>query len=186
MHLYDTRDLMIADLIKPGARICEVGVFTGQFSRVLWTTKPSELVLIDIFEGINISGNQDGCNVVSADLGKSYEFLKKASEGLPIKILKGRSEEILPTFKDEWFDMIYIDGDHSYEGVKRDLLLALKKTKRGGLLLLHDYDINPKKCPYNYDFIPEINKAVKEFCKEFHYEIFAVANDGCMSCAIRV
>lgn len=35
-------------------------------------------------------------------------------------------------------DMLFIDGDHSYEGSKRDFLVYGDMVKNGGLILLHD------------------------------------------------
>lgn len=190
MKIYETRNEMINDLLQPdtiGLRVCEVGVFKGDFAEEILKTKPLELVLIDPWKGMNISGNADGVNVVSANLDEEYwRLCRKYENRKKVKLIRGLSYEVLEGFADNYFDAVYIDGDHSYAGVKKDLLVSLRKVKKNGILMLHDFDLNPKKCPYNYDFIPEINRAVKEFCKEFHYEIFAVANDGCMSCAIRV
>lgn len=39
-------------------------------------------------------------------------------------------------------DMVFIDGDHSYEAVKWDTKLALSCLKTGGMLVWHDY-LNP-------------------------------------------
>lgn len=36
--------------------------------------------------------------------------------------------------------LLFIDGDHSYEGVKGDTLLWEPKVKPGGVILYHDYD----------------------------------------------
>jgi predicted O-methyltransferase YrrM len=44
----------------------------------------------------------------------------------------------------EWggpkFDMVFIDGDHSYEGCKGDILAWTPHLKRGGILAVHDYN----------------------------------------------
>jgi predicted O-methyltransferase YrrM len=40
-------------------------------------------------------------------------------------------------------DFVFIDGDHSYEGVKRDLAAWLPKVKPGGWLMGHDYGNKP-------------------------------------------
>ena len=47
---------------------------------------------------------------------------------------------------DEWFaqntkqyDWIYVDGDHGYEGCKRDLDNALKCIRVGGMIMGDDY-----------------------------------------------
>ncbi len=38
------------------------------------------------------------------------------------------------------FDWVFIDGDHSAEGVLSDVRLVLPLMKPGGLLLLHDIE----------------------------------------------
>ena len=42
-------------------------------------------------------------------------------------------------FPDEFFDYVYIDADHSYSGVKEDILHWFPKVKKGGYLSGHDY-----------------------------------------------
>lgn len=37
-------------------------------------------------------------------------------------------------------DLLFIDGDHSYEGVKQDTLAWEPKVIKGGTILFHDYD----------------------------------------------
>lgn len=43
-----------------------------------------------------------------------------------------------PHIDGAFFDLIYIDGDHSYEGVKADLETAFALIKSPGLILMHD------------------------------------------------
>ncbi len=40
-------------------------------------------------------------------------------------------------------DLLFIDGDHSYEGTKADLLDYAPKIKAGGFLVLHDFFDEP-------------------------------------------
>lgn len=56
------------------------------------------------------------------------------------------------------YDYIYIDGDHTYEGVKKDLGEAPRLLAKGGVIICDDYG--------NAD---SIRKAVEEFCKEFGF-----------------
>ena len=57
-----------------------------------------------------------------------------------LKILKGYSysPEVLQKVKDNSVDFVFIDGDHSYEGCKKDIELYLPKIKKGGLIIGHD------------------------------------------------
>ena len=38
----------------------------------------------------------------------------------------------------EKYDCIFIDADHSYEGVKKDYINALKYINEGGIIIFHD------------------------------------------------
>ncbi len=44
-----------------------------------------------------------------------------------------------------YYDYIYIDGDHSYEGVKTDYQLFWKKLNRGGFMVFHDVSVKTQK-----------------------------------------
>ena len=74
-----------------------------------------------------------------------------------IELIKGLSndKDIVNKFEDNSIDAIYIDGDHSYEGVKSDLELYYPKVKKNGLILCDDYT--------NFE---SVKKAVDEFCKK--------------------
>jgi len=62
-------------------------------------------------------------------------------------------------FADNSFDFIYIDGDHSYEGVKRDMIAVWPKIREGGVMSGHDY--NPR-----WDSLAGVIRAVDEFENE--------------------
>ena len=73
----------------------------------------------------------------------------------PIKKL---SEEAVLDFEDESCDVVFIDMEHTYEAVCRDIDIWLKKVKFGGYLAGHDYD------PLNW---PGVTKAVNEKLNKF-------------------
>lgn len=58
-------------------------------------------------------------------------------------------------------DMIFIDGDHRYETVMRDIKKALKLTKSGGIISGHDYD---------FPGWPGVKKAVDELLNDIQVE----------------
>jgi predicted O-methyltransferase YrrM len=41
-------------------------------------------------------------------------------------------------FKDGTFSLLFIDGDHTYPGIKTDLMLYIPKLESGGVLIVHD------------------------------------------------
>ena len=62
---------------------------------------------------------------------------------------------------DESVDAVFIDGDHSYEAVSKDLPFWWKKIRKGGWLLGDDYN----SCH------PGTTKAVDEFASNNNLEI---------------
>jgi len=61
--------------------------------------------------------------------------------------------------KDKLIDVLYIDGDHSYEGVKKDFEMYGPLVKKGGIIAFHDIVIHP----------PEINCHVNEYWNEIKH-----------------
>ena len=120
VHIFENREIMVSSLIPANCRIAEIGVFRGDFSKYLYSLNPKKLVLIDVFKGIQCSGDQDGNNVQWTNLEEEYIKLKNWSiHQNNVLIEKGDSSTILSQYPNEFFDAIYLDGDHSYEGVKK-------------------------------------------------------------------
>lgn len=115
-----SRDHMLTLLPKNGI-VCEVGVLKGDYSRkIIANCAPQEFHLVDInFEGL-------------ADDVRGHESAK---------MHQGLSFDVLKTFPDNYFDWIYIDADHTYEGVKADIEIAKTKVKTGGFLVFNDFGL---------------------------------------------
>lgn len=84
---------------------------------------------------------------------------------------EGDSATIVGQFADEFFDWIYIDADHSYEGMKRDIAAATTKVKPGGLLAFNDYIFWSHRELESYGVV----QAVNEFCLAEDWELLYVA-----------
>jgi len=56
-----------------------------------------------------------------------------------IEVRRGYSHNIIPTLPDNFFDIIYIDGNHEPSFVLEDAVLSFRKLKRGGILIFDDY-----------------------------------------------
>ena len=74
---------------------------------------------------------------------KTFEsFIKNidiSGEKDRIIIKRGFSNEQLPKLKDNFFDIIYIDGNHEPEYVLEDAVLSFRKLKVGGIMIFDDY-----------------------------------------------
>lgn len=162
----------LLDFLPKGMVIAELGVFKGEFSDlILEKTDPSELFLIDLFPSDTCSGDKDGNNVVSVNLEEYYDsFVEKFKDNLKVKIIKDYTTNFLNSLEDEYLDAVYIDADHSYESVKKDLELSYVKVKLGGIIMGHDY---------NQESFPGVVRAVDEFCDEYNLKISCLTLDGC-------
>lgn len=118
----------IARHVKADA-IFEFGTFTGRTTYFL------------TFSSANTS-------VVTLDLppdtsGRYIEnvgyYFKGTGRDDRIKQIFMDSKKFDPAPYKKSMDLIFIDGDHSYEGVKNDTEKALEMLKPGGIILWHDY-----------------------------------------------
>jgi hypothetical protein len=57
-------------------------------------------------------------------------------------IRRGLSDNIVPTFEDNFFDIIFVDGNHDTEYVYRDGVMSFQKVKSGGYIIFDDYSPN--------------------------------------------
>ena len=142
--MFSTREEMVDALVPKGGIYCEIGIFKGEFAdKLVSILNPNELHMIDLFTGMCPSGDADGNNVISANLDVEYLKLVEKSKTVPaMRLHKGSSRDVLLEFPDNYFDMIYIDGDHSYAGVKADINIAYTKIKNDGYIMGHDYEMN--------------------------------------------
>ena len=78
------------------------------------------------------------------DMPNIFEGFKKNVEThIPpekLNVYQNFSHKVLPYLEDEFFDLIFIDGNHEPDYVLEDGVLSFRKLKKGGVLILDDYD----------------------------------------------
>jgi len=125
-----------------GGVIAEVGVARGDFSEFLIDQlKPKRFVAFDLFD-MHEWGNAFGIPIAKYLSNMTHlEFYKRrfADRNADVVIEVGMSHLQLAKYPDKSFDLIYIDGDHSYEGVKKDAEIAKDKVVDNGVLVFNDY-----------------------------------------------
>ena len=93
------------------------------------------------------------------------KFLKKFENNIELK--KGNSLSILPKTDLKIFDMIFVDGGHSYETVKFELKIILKNIKDNCLVVCDDYSLQEAS---------GVKKAIDESVIESSINFKVVAN----------
>lgn len=94
------------------------------------------------------------------DMDLVYEGVKtRFSKYSNITLNRGKSEAVLSKFPNAYFDWVYVDGNHYYEYVLKDLEICYLKVKPGGLIAGDDYTWGSK-----YGF--PVKKAVEDFTNE--------------------
>lgn len=77
-----------------------------------------------------------------------------------IEDVQGISWEVADKFDNSTFDFVFIDADHTYESVAKDIQAWYPKVKLGGILSGHDYPT-----------WGGVKKAVDEFVKRNNYKL---------------
>jgi predicted O-methyltransferase YrrM len=67
-------------------------------------------------------------------------------------------EEVKKILKDNQLDFLFIDGDHTYEGVKKDFEMYSPLVKKGGIIAFHDIVPGPKE---NVGGVPKFWEEIK-------------------------
>ncbi len=138
--------LALLDKIAAGGVIGEIGVDRGDFSlELLERCKPSQLHLFDID--------------ISRLVNPRIQAELASNEGR-VKTHIGDSSTNMRKMPDSYFDVVYVDGDHRYEGVVKDIEAALPKIKPEGVLVFNDYTVWSAVSMYHCG----VAKAVHELC----------------------
>ena len=76
--------------------------------------------------------------------------------------IRGFSNEEIPGLEDNFFDIIYIDGNHEPEFALEDAVLSFRKLKIGGYLIFDDY---------GFDGPDGTSKGIDGFLSGYHKRI---------------
>ena len=117
----------------------EIGVQAGEYSQLLRNTwKGEELYLIDRWK--YDPDYKDIANVSDEKHRQLYfSVIQKFADDYSVYIIRKDSIEASKQFPDEFFDWIYLDADHSFEGCSNDIEAWYPKLKKGGIFSGHDY-----------------------------------------------
>ena len=144
------REDILAAIIKEReySKIAELGVFDGYTMMTILKDCPmvEELVGIDTwadpstYECLAPKGEKSRLVYETVDHEINYALTLKNIEEYKDRytLLRITTKEASLLFEDGYFDLVFIDADHSYEGVKQDIIDWSPKVKVGGSISGHD------------------------------------------------
>jgi len=162
------------------ATMAELGVYKGQFAEFCSRTIcPQRHVLVDFwdynsYEFVLAAAPQNaGRQKIFEDyfdgnpsevLAAAYQqVLKMFVDNPSVEVLKADIADAASRFPDESFDIIYLDGNHTYEFVLRDLYTWFPKLKKGGLFICNDFFESALAAKQNIGVIPAFQSFSKRF-----------------------
>jgi len=157
---------IICSLCKGHKKILEIGTQWGHTTQNIATFNPeADITTVDITSDMGL------------DLKfQNHEILSEEESGIMITAknvtqLKMTSDDFFRQNK-ECFDAIFIDGDHSYEQVKKDTTNAITCLNPEGIIIWHDVynkDNSCSKCRCE----PEFND-VRELLEKVEFKTYKV------------
>ncbi len=122
--------------VKEAKAIAEIGVFEGFNTREFALHSPADTVVYAIdpfFKGaLGISYGK----LIALNNWKKKKINK-------IKLIQGFSADV-SGFINEPLDFVFVDGDHTYDGVKKDFELYGEKLSDNGTIAFHDSRLFPQ------------------------------------------
>ena len=142
----------------------EIGVAEGNSSVDFLNAGLDKLYSIDNWKTIEGQKGDGGHNQKWHDANFEQAVSRLNSFGDKSVILRGMSNEMAKEIPDNSVGLLYLDGDHSDNGVMNDLNNYYSKVMKGGVIAGHDF-LQP-----HYG----VKDAVEEFCRNHDYEVHII------------
>jgi len=176
------RDHFFPSLCKEmGYKIgAEIGVDKGGFSHHLLSKSDLQMLYcIDPWIDDFGSGHQEGYFDPSGGnrMQECSDHLEEFVNGGRAELVKATGLEVSSEIPDGYLDFVYIDGDHSLEGIFYDIYAWTPKVRTGGVVAGHDYKDGPKSGMKDYwgghlDY--QIKTVVDYYCARYGYKVNVV------------
>tara|TARA_Y100000004_G_scaffold54223_1_gene60389 strand:+ start:891 stop:1496 length:606 start_codon:yes stop_codon:yes gene_type:complete len=153
--IYPNRDVAYHNLFKKNGVGAEIGVCRGEnASSLLVSTSPIKMHLVDTWDNEKSLGEIGDPYQINHRhryhfelIGKDYhkyvrEFFSKYIADGTIEVNKSSAKDFLENLDDNYFDWVYIDTSHFYEETFLTLEAAIRKTKIGGIIGMHDFFVS--------------------------------------------
>lgn len=128
---------------KKTTRYLEIGALHGanfiSFLKTYGSHDDSELFCIDPWEDYEEYPEYKNEQISNFLIFMTNINNLNKQEKQKINIIKGHSNVEVLKLNDDFFDIIYIDGNHEPEYVLEDAVLCFRKLKKDGILIFDDY-----------------------------------------------
>lgn len=120
---------------------CEIGVDAGRHSKSLLSNlNLSEFYLIDPYLPYDDYRREQLVHIgQKVQDKKKMKAMSRLNHLKNVKFIFEDSTVCHDSFPDDFFDFVYIDGNHSKEYIRADLYNYFKKVKPGGIIGGHDF-----------------------------------------------
>lgn len=136
---------------KPDApfRMAEIGTLYGIgaiaiYDQVRFRARQPHMTIIDPLEGYYGAGAIDYVSTVPVTpdvLAANLAVFAVPDDAVTVVAALSESDEALSATRNEEYDLLIIDGDHSREGVERDFENYFGRVRPGGLVIVDDYGV---------------------------------------------
>jgi len=159
----------------------EIGVEEGAYSEILCKVNPKlHLFCIDPWSPSAYEPEEIESHDKQNFFDEKYELSRKRLALYNCTILRKTSMEAIKDFPDGCLDFVYIDGNHDFINIAKDLHYWLKKIRIGGIISGHDFANFPSK-KYNH-----VKKVVEVYARCYHtFPYFIAGTDNAEGTQIR-
>jgi predicted O-methyltransferase YrrM len=129
-----TKRVELLTLLHPKAQVVEVGVYKGYFAKQFIPELDSidRLFLVDPWNSPQCEGQMVGSEEDHTQIITDFHQFSN------VHIVKDYSQRAVNMFNDNSLDLVYLDAEHTYDGLLGDINLWYSKVKKGGILAGHD------------------------------------------------
>tara|TARA_Y100000590_G_scaffold68711_1_gene74899 strand:+ start:4679 stop:5464 length:786 start_codon:yes stop_codon:yes gene_type:complete len=165
----DYETWILAIMSKISLNIFEFGTCSGKTTYIMALNSPVDAKI----ETITINEEQASkFNFIKGESKSAFLNLKNESSYKEfmfsgtnienkIKISFKNSMELDITDLKDKYDLIFIDGGHTYSVIKNDTEKALKMIKKNGYIFWHDYSAHKSSTKDVFKYLNKLNKEIK-------------------------
>lgn len=156
--------LQVVNKLKPRI-VIEIGTATGGTLFLFCRVAAEDATIISI----DLPGGQFGGGYSSwkVPLYKAFKLHRQTLHLIRADShLESTLQKVKKLLNDKKVDFLFIDGDHSYDGVKMDFEKFSPLVKDGGLIAFHDIVVHPAELGC------EVNKLWEEIKNRYEYTEF--------------